>query len=269
MTQDTGVKNVFERLYISQAKENAERYLCGYAVSLSAAEQIKRYSHLLSDIDFILFDEVFPENDVYLKNEISLFMSVHDSLARGNGQMSKYLPVILVGNLISIVNPYFDALGVIDLLQLETNFYRGDGFVIEQNFNELSARAHADSAFHAALSGSAYTAATQERKYINTKYDMIDNSVCDNGRYIVTIRSNNQLFSVRYNEEGYFYYVSDTPDPHFRLQHAATQDDISEAAIFDPASTYRKMLRDKFRENRLRFKNLRCKTAAIHFITGK
>lgn len=269
MKQQTGVKNVFDRLYISEAKEKAPVYECGYAVSLSAAEQVKKFSHLLSDVDIILFDEAFPENDSYLKNEIDLFMSIHDSLARGNGQMSRYLPVLIVGNMISVYNPYFDALGIVDSLQLNANFTRGDGFIIEQNFNEISASKHAGSAFHRALSSAAYNAATQERKYINTSYDMIDNSVVDTGRYILTIRSEDSFYSVRYNEDGYFYYVSNTPDPRFKMQHAATEKDISETAIYDPSSMYRKVLKDRFRKNQLKFKNLKCKSAALHFITAK
>lgn len=269
MSQATGVKNVFEKLYVFDKSEHPIKYECGYAASISAAEQIKKFSHLLSDIDVILFDEAFPENDNYIKKEIDMFMSVHDSLARGNGQMSRYLPVIIVGNMISIYNPYFDALGIVDTLQLNSNFMRGDGFVIEQNFNEVSARKHSESAFHRALSGAAYNAATQEKKYINTSYDMIDNTVADNGRYILTIRSEGQSYSVRYNEEGFFYYVSNTPDPKFKMQHAATEKDITENAIFDPQSTYRKVLRDRFRHNQLKFKNLKSKSAAIHFITTK
>lgn len=269
MDQIPGVKNVFEKLRVYTKAEKPVKYECGYAASIGAAEQIKKFSHLLSDIDVILFDEAFPENDNYLKKEIDLFMSVHDSLARGNGEMSRYLPVIIVGNMISIFNPYFDALGIVDTLQLNSNFMRGDGFVIEQNFNEVSARKHSESAFHRALSSAAYNAATQEKKYLNTSYDMIDNSVADTGRYLLTIRSEGSLYSVRYNEQGYFYYVSNTPDSNFRLQHAATEKDISDTAIYDPASMYRKVLRDRFRKNQVKFKNLKCKAAALHFITAK
>lgn len=269
MQQDRGIKNVFDKLYVSQAREKAPLFNCGYATALSAAEQIKKFSHLLSDVDLIILDEAFPENDSYLKNEIDLFMSIHDSLARGNGQMSRYLPVIIIGNLISVYNPYFDALGIIDSLQLDANFTRGDGFIIEQNFNELSAARHADSAFHRALSSAAYNAATQERKYINTSYDMIDNSVADTGRYIMTIKYKDRLYSCRYNESGYFYYISDTPDPRFKLQHAATEADISETAIYDPTSMYRKMIKEKYRRNQVKFRTLKCKDAALHFIAGR
>ena len=271
MYQETGVKNGFDILKIGlKTDENRENFtVCGYATSLSASELIKRYSHLLSDVSVILMDELFPENGQYLKNEINAFMSIHDSLSRGNFSHSRYLPVIIVGNLIDIFNPYFDALGIVDSLLLDSHFTRGDGFVIEQDFNEFSAAAHKESAFHKALSGAAYAAASQEKVYLNTNYEMIDSKICDIGRYILTIRYQNNLYSVRYNEQGYFYYISNKPDPKFKLQHAATESDISENAIYNPASPYRKMLKDKFHQNLLKFRNLKCKSAALHFIAGK
>ena len=271
MDQQTGVKNGFDILRIGlKSDEKKEHFeVCGFATSLAASELVKRYSHLLSDAGIILMDELFPENGVYLKDEIRRFMSIHDSLSRGHYQHSKYLPVIMVGNLIDLFNPYFDALGIVDSLLLDSHFTRGDGFVIEQDFNEASAQAHKESSFHRALSGADYAAASQEKVYLNTDYDMIDNSVCDIGRYILTIRYNGSLYSVRYNEQGFFYYISDRPDPSFALQHAATEKDITEQTIYNPTSPYRKMIKDKYRQNLCKFRNLKCKSAAMHFIAGK
>lgn len=271
MIQKTGVKDVYEKLYIGELTDEtgASYQECGYATSLSSAEQIKRYSHMLSDIDCILFDEFMPETGRYLSNEISLLMSIHDSLARGGGEQSRYLPIILVGNLIDIFNPYYDALGIVDELQIETKFFRGTGFVVEQGFNEASAEAHKNSAFHRALSGANYSRASQVKEYINTNYQFIDNSVADNGRYLLTIRYNNNLFSVRDNYMGNFLYVSESPDPNFTMIHAATENDICENAVYDPSNAYRKHLKQKFRNNQLKFKNLKSRSAAIHYMTGK
>lgn len=271
MKQETGVKDVFKRLYIGeQLDETGSSYkLCGYATSLSSAEQIKKLSHLLSDVDCILFDEFIPESGRYLPKEVDKLTSIHDSLARGGGQQVKYLPTILVGNLIDIFNPYYEAFGVVDDMQLETKFYRGTGFVIEQGFNEASAEAHAKSAFHRALAGVEYTKASQKKEYINTNYQFIDSSVCDVGTYIATIVYKNKKYSVRYNEQGNFVYVSNTPDPNYVLEQAATEADISDRAIYDPGNAYRKYLKDKLRKNQLKFKNLQCRSAALHFIAGK
>ena len=196
-------------------------------------------------------------------------MSIHDSLARGNGSMSRYLPVILIGNLIDIYNPYYVALGVVDDMQLSCNFYRGNGFVIEQGFNDVSAQAHKESAFHRAFSGIGYGKASEEKEYINSDYGFIDKEVADLGYYICTIRYNNQKYSVRYNNSGAFYYVSKTPDPSCIYIEAATVDDVNESAVFNPTSRYRKILQEALHHNELKFKNIECKNAAMHFIAKK
>lgn len=269
MSQETGIKNVYERLLIGPEGDDVPPELCGYATALRASEQIKKYSALLADVDVILFDEIFPEDDIYLPDEIRRFMSIHDSLARGRGSQARYLPCILVGNLINVFNPYYTSFGIVDDLQLETNFYRGIGFVVEQGFNAASAAAHKESAFHAALAAETYTAASQEKTYINTSSQFIDNKIVDSGLYMLTIAYSGGRYSVRYNESAGFYYVSDTPDPRFKIVHAATEADIDDTAIFDPLNRYRKLLKDRYRQNMVKCKNLSCRNALMHFLIGR
>lgn len=269
MVQSKGIKNVFDRIYLMDDADETSLELCGYATSLRASEQIKKYSSLLADVDLVIFDEVFPENDAYLPNEVQKLISVHDSLARGHGKQARYLPMILIGNLINVFNPYYETLGVVDTLKLETNFMRGDGWVIEQGFNAASADAHKESAFHKALSANDYVSASQEKKYLNTSYQFIDNTLVDCGIYICTIVYNKKEYSVRYNEQFDFYFCGTQPDPSCKLKHAATEEDISENAIFDPEARYRKVLRKRYRINKLRFKNLEVRNAMMHFMLGK
>ena len=267
--QEKGIKSVYNKLYLRPLSSEDPGDLCGYVTSLKASENIKKYSSLLADADRVLFDEAFPENDEYLPDEIQRFMSVHDSLARGGGSQSKYLPVLIVGNLINVFNPYYMALGVVDNLTISTNYLRGSGFVIEQGFNEASAQAHKESAFHQALSGEDYTAASQEKTYLNTSYQFIDNSIVDTGMYLCSIRYKNNVYSVRYNERAGFYYCSNTPDPGFKLLQAATEKDITEEAIYDPLSRFRKILKERYRQGYVRFKDLRVRDAILHYIIGK
>lgn len=269
MYQEKGIKSVYDKLYIRPLHSEDPGDLCGYATSLRASENIKKYSSLLADADVVLFDEAFPEDDNYLPDEIRRFMSIHDSLARGGGSQSKYLPVIIVGNLINVFNPYYTALGVVDDLTISTNYRRGKGFVIEQGFNEASAKAHRESSFHQALAGEEYTAASQEKEYLNTSYQFIDNKIVDCGPYVCTILYKNSSYSVRYNENAGFYYCSDTPDPGYKLVHAATEADITDSAIYDPASRFRKLLKERYRQGYVRFRNLRIRDAVMHFIIGK
>ena len=49
---------------------------CGYAIPLNSSDKIKRLATLFSDIDSILFDELQPENNVYVPNEVEKFLSI-------------------------------------------------------------------------------------------------------------------------------------------------------------------------------------------------
>ena len=70
MVQETLVKNVCYRLLIGESVDINDPddtfcgTLCGYVISLSAAEQIKRCSHLMSDATKIIFDEFQSEEHI-------------------------------------------------------------------------------------------------------------------------------------------------------------------------------------------------------------
>lgn len=266
LSQETGIRLVYDRL-ILEGPDGAE--CCGYATSLRASEAIKKRSAMMADCSRILFDEAFPEDDKYLPDEMQRFFSIHDSLARGGGSQARYLPVYVVGNLVNIFNPYYETFGIVDNLKPETNFMRGRGFIVEQGYNESSAKAHEDSAFHRAMGSSDYKKMTLEKTYLNTSYEFINNVLIDCGLYICSISYHNVTYSVRYNEEMNIFYVSTTPDPSFRLIHAATEEDISERAIYDPTARHRYLLKKRYRQGAVKFKNLQCREAALHFMMGR
>ena len=70
--------------------------LCGYAIALNNADQIKKYSHFFSDVSRVLFDEFQSETNKYCPNEIKKFISVHISMARGNNKQVRYLPIYMI-----------------------------------------------------------------------------------------------------------------------------------------------------------------------------
>ena len=74
-------KGLFHELYLGDKH-------CGYALSLNSSDQLKKYSHLFSDIDSLIFDEFQSENNKYCPNEISKLISLHTSIARGQGKQS-------------------------------------------------------------------------------------------------------------------------------------------------------------------------------------
>ena len=273
MIQQPIVKNVCYRLLIGKSTaEKEEKFngiCCGYTCSLAAAEQIKRSSHLLSDCDKIIFDEFQSENGKYLKNEISALMSIHDSVARGNGKQVKYLPLYLIGNLIDLYNPYYEELGISRRLNIQCNFMRGDGWVLEQGFNESSADAHANSAFHRAFSSSEYTSASQKKEYLYTDTQFINPRIENRGLYLGTIVYKNVKYGVRYIESVNVYYISEKPDKCSKTIFAATQADVSDNAIFFKRHNFKDTLQNRLHSGLLLFDSKKSKNAGLAFIYGR
>ena len=105
MTSKRRASGIFHELFIDNVS-------CGYAISLNSADQLKKYSHLLSDVQRIIFDEFQSETNHYCYDEVSKLLSVHTSIARGQGELVRYVPVYMLSNPVSIINPYYVDMGI-------------------------------------------------------------------------------------------------------------------------------------------------------------
>lgn len=85
--------------------ENNTAYANGKVIGYFMA--LSRQSHYKSipfpDIVTIMFDEVFIQNNRYLKNEVTQFLELIETI----GRLRNNLKVFLLSNFISLVNPYF------------------------------------------------------------------------------------------------------------------------------------------------------------------
>lgn len=140
---------------------------CGYAVSLNSAEFVKHAAHIFYGCEHILFDDFLTENDNYLPDEIKKFVSIHQSIARGGGKSSRYLPVYLIANRTSLLNPYYTSLGISSKIQYNTKICRGSGYVLERFINESAKKAQDDSLFNQAFSNSDYHTINDGLLYLN------------------------------------------------------------------------------------------------------
>ena len=198
MTSKRKANGIFHELYINNKS-------CGYAVSLNSADQIKKYSHLFSDTKRMLFDEFQSETNHYCADEVKKLISVHTSVARGQGEQIRYVPLYMLSNPVSIINPYYVELGISARLKSDTKFLRGNGFVLEQGFVNSAADAQKESSFNKAFSNNAYIAYSAECVYLNDNQAFIEKP---DGfpRYLATIRFNGVNYDIKeYAEAGIIY----------------------------------------------------------------
>lgn len=236
---------------------------CGYALALNSADKLKRYSHLLSDISVLLFDEFQTETGSYCPKEIEKFISLHTSIARGNGKSVRYLPVIMLSNTISLLNPYFVKLGITERLKKDTKFLRGNGFVLEQNHNDFVADLQKNSRFNIAFSNSEYVAYASENKYLSDNESFIERPK-GNSRYLCTIKYLDREYGIyRFDDLG-LLYCCDKFDKFFPLKIAVTTDDHNINYVVLRNNDYLiSTLRYFFEKGCFRFQNLLSKKAIL------
>lgn len=256
MTSKKRAKGIYHELYL-----NGE--LCGYAVSINSADQVKKNSHFFSDVKRLIFDEFQSESNTYCPNEIKKFISVHTSMARGQGEQNRYLPVYMLSNPVSIINPYYVELGISSRLTGETRFLRGDGFVLEQGFVESAADAQKSSGFNKAFARNSYVAYSSESVYLNDNKAFVDRPQ-GVGRYMATLKYNGQTYGIREFAEAGVIYCDDRADETFPLKITVTTDDHElNYVMLKRNDLFLFNLRYYFERGCFRFKDLRCKEAVL------
>lgn len=256
MTSKKRAKGIYHELYL-----NGEP--CGYAVSINSADQVKKNSHFFSDVKRLIFDEFQSESNTYCPNEIKKFISVHTSMARGQGEQNRYLPVYMLSNPVSIINPYYVELGISSRLTDETRFLRGDGFVLEQGFVESAADAQKSSGFNKAFAQNSYVAYSSESVYLNDNKAFVDRPQ-GVGRYMATLKYNRQTYGIREFAEAGVIYCDDRADETFPLKITVTTDDHElNYVMLKRNDLFLFNLRYYFERGCFRFKDLRCKEAVL------
>ena len=256
MNDKTRVKGVFHELFLNDKA-------CGYAISLNAADQIKKYSHFFKDVERILFDEFQSENNHSCPNEIRKFISIHTSIARGGGKQIRYVPVHMVSNPVTLLNPYYTAMNISARLTSEVNFLRGDGWVLEQGFNESASEAQKSSGFMKAFANDKYVNYSAEGTYLNDNSTFIERPQ-GVGRYLCTLKYEGTEYGIReYAQEG-IIYCDDRPDRTFSAKIVVDVNDHDiNYIMLKNNSMFLSNMRYYFERGCFRFKNLKCKEALL------
>lgn len=268
MRSEKQAKGIFHVLYLCRMDKPEDKGVqCGYAISLNSADQIKKYSHMFSDVQRLLFDEFQSESNHYCPNEITKFLSVHTSIARGQGEQTRYVPVYMLSNPVSIINPYFVEMGISSRLRDDTRFLRGEGFVLEQGYVDSASKALKESGFNRAFSNNKYVAYSAECVYLNDNKSFIEKPK-GNGHYLGTISYMGTDYALReYATEGVIY-CDDKPDTTYTYKIAVTTDDHQvNYVMLKRNDLFIMNMRFYFEKGCFRFKDLRCKEAVMKLIS--
>lgn len=256
------IDNLIYRIW---REDDSGKYPLGFAVAFKGTDDLKKYSPVFSKVTKCLLDEFQKEDGKYLKDECSLLLSSYTSIARGQGKQSRPVELYLLGNNISILNPYYFKLGITKRLKKDTKFMRGDGWVLEQGFNESASKALGENAVIRALSGE------RELSYLlSTEYlidvDKFITTPSGKSRYICTIIYDDIKIGVREFENGEIHCNSKI-DPSSIYTFAFTDSTHSnDTTILRKGSFLWKMIRDGYDGAYLTFSSHEIKNVIFELI---
>lgn len=250
------LKGAYSELYIDDS-------LAGFAIAINSADQIKKNSHIFCKVQKIIFDEFMPEDNNYCPDEMRKFLSIHTSIARGQGEQVRFVQTVLISNPVTVLNPYYAELGIAKRLRPDTKFLRGDGFVLEQNLNSSAAEAQKSSAFNRAFAKNNYIQYAAECESLADNNAFVDRP---NGtsKYLATLKYQNKLYAIReYGEVG-IIYCSEKADSSFPLKISVTTEDHQiNYIMLRQNDFFISTLRYFFERGCFRFENLECKNALL------
>lgn len=240
---------------------------CGYATCLNSADRVKKLSHLFSDVDEIMFDEFQSETNHYTVKEIEKFRSIHTSIARGHGKQVRYVPVYMVSNSVSLLNPYFVSMGISTRIRRNTKFLRGDGFVLEQAYVESAAQAIESSGFNRAFGNDKFNDYAAHNIYMDDNRAFIEKPA-GKGRYLCTIKYQDKIYSLKEFQKDGLIYCDDKPDmSNPNKLSLTTQDHQINYIMLANNRTMIDLYRYYFDHGCFRFKDINCKNMVLNMLS--
>lgn len=259
-------KGAYHELFYRHVSSE-EPVSCGYAIALNSADAIKKLSHFFSDTTCMLFDEFQSETNHYCPDEVSKFISVHTSVARGQGKQTRYVPVYMLSNPVTILNPYYVNMDISTRLNKNVKFLRGNGFVLEQGYNESAANAMKESGFMQAFNRSIYCDYAMEGTYLSDNNAFIE-QVNGRSRYLATIKYKNAEYAIRQFEDYGIIYCDNKADKTFPTRLAVTTDDHNvNYVMLKTNEFFISSMRYFFEKGCFRFKDLKCKDAVLKLLS--
>lgn len=239
----------------------------GYAVALSNPDALKKYSPIFAEVENIIFDEFQTETGKYLTKEVQKLQSLYLTIARGGGKQSRNVKLFMLGNMVTIMNPYFIFFEIHKRLKSNTNFLRGHGWIAEFGFNDSASKAIQGNSFFKAFQKDSYMSYSTEKVYLHDS-DIFIEKPKGKSKYICTIMHDGNAYGVReYYEDGVLY-ISHKPDNSCKQVIAFKASDHNQNTIMLNHYSYLwKNIRDAFNNGYLRFDDMKAKSAIFDILS--
>lgn len=238
--------------------------IIGYVLCVNASDKIKKFSSEFYDVDIMFMDEF--QADRYLPKEVDKWVNIHMSVARGHGQASRCVPVIMASNSLTIVNPYFNMWKLESKIQTDTKYYRGSGLSVLRFVNDEVAKQQSMSRFNIACSGNAQLESNITNSWLNDSRACVCKPDKSWGlsHYIATFIKGDDKYAMRMYDNGYIYVNRSIDETHNNV-FALSVDGVENIECAN-RSVPLLIMKKEFLKGNVRFSDLTCKYTMLDWI---
>jgi hypothetical protein len=172
----------------------------------------------------------------------------------------------MISNAVSIINPYYLSLNIADRLKTDTNYLRGDGFVVEQGFYQNVAEQQKQSGFNRAFKNENYLKFAAQNVYLNDNLNLIEKmqGISD---YIVTIKKDGKFYGIRRFKDTGLFYVDNRADETYPDKIVPNANEQEEGyMLLGRSNVLMSSLRYAFEKGYVRFRNQECKSVFFNLM---
>lgn len=229
--------------------------IIGYTQALNVASLLKSDPH--PDVMMIIFDEFIIDNSGsyhYLKDEVTKFLDLYETIARGRN-----VQVFFLSNAVSITNPYFD---FFHLNKPNGDIQRFSNEILVQNFvSPALSASRKQSRFGSIIEGTEYAEYAFDNTWLMDNNDFIEKKSA-RAEYFMSLRYKNNWLGIWIDRVQWLFYVSNDVDLQYPMKYSATTDDHKPNIMLMSAGkklAWLKQLINAYQKGCVRYESLKLK----------
>ena len=263
------VKDEFPNDKLSNSKEvlYCNKEICGYALPLSTSNILK--SSTFEQVDTIIFDEFIIDKGCYhyLQNEVTAFLELIETVGR-----LRDIRVLLLGNAISITNPYFVELDLSLPYNSEYKIFKRDNkgnplILVYYGKNLKYRELKKSTRFGQLIENTSYGRYAIDNEMLRDSKAFINKKTKDSKFYFI-LKLNNKNLGVWIDYKLGNMYLSYDYDPNCPVTFSINTEDHDENTILirGRTSPFFKSIIEYYRLAKLNFENQQIKNQVMKII---
>lgn len=199
--------------------------IAGYGIPLSIANILK--SATFDQVDTIIFDEFIIDkgNYHYLQNEVIQFLDVIETIAR-----LRNIRIFLLGNAISITNPYFNFFNLSLPYNSEIKTFKEGLIALQYVKNPVYRETKKNTRFGKLISDTEYGKYAIDNQFLRDSKAFIKKK-SQNAKFYFKLICSKQIYGVWHDIKSGELYISNQYDPYALITYAINPDDHDERTI--------------------------------------